>query len=48
MLKGRLHNWQHAFAIVDWYTNGNFKVEVVDIQDGVTYLWGDLIDGNEN
>jgi 3',5'-cyclic AMP phosphodiesterase CpdA len=47
-LRGRLHNWQHAFAIVDWYTNGNFKVEVVDIQNGMTYLWGDLIDGNEN
>ena len=45
-LKGRLHNWAHAFAIVDWYTNGKFKVEVVEIVDGKTSVWGEIIDGN--
>ena len=46
-LKGRLHNWVHAFAIVDWFENGQFKVEIVEIYDGVTSLWGETIDGNE-
>jgi hypothetical protein len=45
-LKGRLHNWGHAFAVVDWYTNGEFKVEIVEIIDGKTSLWGEIIDGN--
>ena len=45
-LKGRLHNWAHAFAIVDWYTNGKFKVEIVEIVDGKTSVWGEIIDGN--
>ena len=39
-LKGRLHNWNHAFAIIDWFKNGNFKIEVVEIIDGQTTLWG--------
>ena len=47
-LKGRLHNWVHAFAVVDWFTNGKFKVEVVEVIDGKTSLWGDIIDGNED
>lgn len=42
-LKGRLHNWNHAFAIIDWFKNGDFKVEVVEIIDGKTTLWGNLI-----
>ena len=39
-LKGRLHNWNHAFAIVDWFKNGDFKVEVIEIINGKTTLWG--------
>jgi len=39
-LMGRLHNWNHAFGIIDWFSNGNFKIEVVEIIKGVTSLWG--------
>ena len=46
-LKGRLNNWGHAFAIVDWFDNGDFKVETVEIKNGITSLWGEVIDGNE-
>ena len=46
-LKGRLNNWGHAFAIVDWFDNGEFKVETVEIKNGITSLWGEVIDGNE-
>ena len=46
-LRGNLHNWNHGFAIVDWFQGGNFKVEVVEIIDGKTSLWGKLIDGNK-
>lgn len=44
-LRGRLHNWKHAFGIVQWFPNGNFRVEVVDIVNGKTTLWGDVIEG---
>jgi hypothetical protein len=44
-LKGRLTNWNHAFGIVDWFDNGNFKVEVVEIVKGVTSIWGETIIG---
>ena len=46
-LRGNLHNWNHAFAIVDWFKNGDFKVEVVDIINGRTSLWGKVLDGNK-
>ena len=46
-LRGNLHNWNHGFAIVDWFSNGDFKVEVVEIINGRTSLWGKLIDGNK-
>ncbi len=46
-LRGNLHNWNHAFAIVDWFQNGDFKVEVVEIIKGRTTLWGKLLDGNK-
>lgn len=39
-LKGRLHNWCHAFAIIDWFKNGDFRVDVVEIHKGKTSLWG--------
>jgi hypothetical protein len=45
-LRGNLHNWNHAFAIVDWFVNGDFKVEVVEIIGGKTSVWGKFIDGN--
>ena len=46
-LKGRLHNWNHGCAIVNWHKGGNFNVEVVEIIKGVTSVWGQLIDGNK-
>ena len=44
-LQGRLHNWNHAFAIVDWFSNGDFKVEVIEIVNGKTTVWGKAIYG---
>ena len=44
-LGNRHHNWQHAFAIVDFYHNGFFTVHLVQIVDGKTSLWGELIKG---
>ena len=44
-LRGNLHNWKHAFAIVQWFPNHNFRVEVVDILKGKTTLWGNELEG---
>jgi len=44
-LGGRAVNWGHAFAIVDFYHGGNFTVHVVQIIDGKTSLWGELLHG---
>ena len=44
-LGNRKHNWSHAFAIVDFFTKGHFTVHVIQIIDGKTSLWGELIDG---
>ena len=44
-LRGRLNNWNHAFAIVTWWRNGNFQVEVVEITDGKCFVWGEQITG---
>ena len=44
-LRGKLTNWNHAFAIIDWFKGGNYKVEIVEIIKGVTSLWGELIEG---
>jgi len=46
-LSGRLTNWNHAFAIIDWFKNGDYKVEIVEIINGRTTLWGEVIDGSE-
>jgi len=46
-LSGRLTNWNHAFAIIDWFKNGDYKVEIVEIIRGRTTLWGEVIDGSE-
>ena len=45
-LKNRKTNWSHAFGVVDWFSNGDFRLDVVDITKGKTFLWGKLIDGN--
>jgi len=39
-LRGRLHNWNHACAIVDFFPNGNFCVQIVEIVKGKTVLNG--------
>ena len=39
-------NWSHAFAIVDFFKNGLFTVHIIQIINGQTALWGELIDGN--
>ena len=44
-LRGRLHNWRHAFAIVTWWKNGNFQVEVIEITNGRCFVWGEEITG---
>ena len=44
-LSGRLTNWNHAFAIIDFFKNGNYKVEIVEIIKGRTSLWGELLEG---
>lgn len=44
-LRGRLNNWGHAFAVVDFFTDGNFKIEVVEIINGKTALWGEILEG---
>jgi hypothetical protein len=46
-LKNRQVNWSHAFGIIDWFNNGDFRLDVVDIQKGKTFLWGKMIDGNK-
>ena len=38
-------NWSHAFAIVDFYNKGLFTVHIVQIINGKTSLWGELIEG---
>ena len=45
-LGNRKINWAHAFAIVDFLEGGHFTVHVIQIIDGQTSLWGELIDGN--
>jgi len=44
-LRGRLHNWNHAVAIVDFFDNGNFAVQIVEIIKGRTVLNGKEIVG---
>ena len=42
-LGNRKHNWQHAFAIVDFHKNGNFNVTVHQIVDGVSTVDGKVL-----
>ena len=44
-LCGRLTNWNHAFAIIDFFKNGDYKVEIIEIIRGRTTLWGKVIKG---
>ena len=46
-LNNRQVNWAHAFGVADWFPNGDFRLEVVDIVNGKTFLWGKKIDGNK-
>ena len=45
-LQNRATNWAHAFAIVDLFRGGLFTVHIIQIINGKTSLWGELIDGN--
>ena len=45
-LGNRKVNWAHAFAVVDYYTDERFTVHVINIVDGVTSLWGEVLNGN--
>ena len=45
-LGGRETNWCHAFGIIDWFDDNNFRIDVIDIHKGKTYVWGKLVDGN--
>ena len=45
-LKGKLTNWGHAFAVIDWFENGDFIVNVVEIINGKTTLWGKVLKGD--
>jgi metallophosphoesterase superfamily enzyme len=38
-------NWAHAFAIVDFFEKGLFTVHVIQIINGKTCLWGEVIKG---
>lgn len=42
-LGGKTHNWSHAFAIVDYFNGGFFNVHMVQIMNGRTSLWGEMI-----
>ena len=42
-LGNREHNWQHAFAIVDFHPNRNFNVTVHQIVNGVSTVDGKVL-----
>lgn len=44
-LKGRPNQWAHAFAIVDYYVNGDFSVQLIKIVNGKANLYGTIIKG---
>ena len=43
LLGNRQHNWQHAFAIVDFYPNKNFNVTVHQIVNGLRTVDGKVL-----
>ena len=46
-LGGRTHNWTHGFAVVDFFEGGLFTVHQIQIVDGRTSLWGEVIRGKK-
>ena len=44
-LGNRRINWSHAFAIVDFFERGLFTVHIIQIINGKTCLWGEVIKG---
>ena len=46
-LDNRRINWSHGFAIVDFFERGLFTVHVIQIINGKTSLWGEIVDGNK-
>ena len=44
-LDNRRINWAHAFAIVDFFNKGLFTVHIIQIINGKTSLWGELVEG---
>lgn len=46
-LRGHLHNWQHAFGIIDWFSNGDFRLDVVEIINGKTVVWGKTVEADK-
>ena len=44
-LRGRLHNWNHAFGIITFFDSprGNFQVETIEIVKGQASVWGERI-----
>ena len=46
-LRGMPVNWNHAFALVHFFKNGHFVVEVVEIIKGKTVFRGEVIDGRK-
>jgi len=43
--RGRPVRWSHNFAVVHLEKDGTFHVDVVEIYDGVCYVWGKRIRG---
>ena len=44
-LRGRLHNWNHAFGVVTWFTDDLFQLETIEIIKGKCSIWGKIIKG---
>ena len=44
-LRGKKVNWSHAFAIVNWFEDGTFVANIVDITSGRTFVNGKEIRG---
>ena len=47
-LSNRKINWAHAFAIVDFFEKGYFTVHIIQVIDGKTSLWGEMLNGKSS